>query len=100
MNSPIDDDDDDEDDDDLKLFARVSPCLFLNPGESRTGTFGGGGGGETRSRFWISGSFVVEEEEEDDLVLKENLFFGSNAAERVSRLCLRSDADLREDRTS
>lgn len=87
MNSPIDDDEED-----LKLFARVSPRLFLNPGESRTTTFVGGG---ARSRFWI---FVAEEE--DGLDLKENFFFGSTAAERASRLCLRSDADLREDRTS
>ena len=84
MNSPIDD---------LKLFARVSPRLFLNPGESRTTTFVGGG---ARSRFWI----FVAEEEEDGLDLKENFFFGSKAAERASRLCLRSEADLREDRTS
>lgn len=81
---------------DLKLFVRVSPCLFLNPGESRTGTTTFGGG--ARSRFWISGGFAVEGG--DDLVLKENFFLGSKAAERASRLCLRSDADLREDRTS
>ena len=87
MNSPIDDED-------LKLFERVSPRLFLNPGESRTTTFVGG---ETRSRFWI---FVAAAAEEDCLDLKENFFFGSRAAERASRLCLRSEADLREDRTS
>ncbi|KAF2578079.1 hypothetical protein F2Q68_00005978 [Brassica cretica] len=88
VNSPIDD----EDEDDLKLFERVSPCLFLNPGESRTtATFGG----ETKTRFWI---FAVVGE--DDLVFKENFFLGSKTPERVSRLRLRSDADLRDDRIS
>lgn len=79
----------------LKLCTKVSPFLFQIPGDA--GTRKPDFSGSFSFSFSLGspiGSFLAP------LFLKENFFLGNNSALKFSRLCLKSETALSEDRTS
>lgn len=81
----------------LKFFTKISPFLLLIPGEESLISLD-----ETPASGFSSiclnnsaGSFF-----EDDLFLNENFFLGIKSEVAFSRVSLRSEMDLREERSS